>query len=80
MIERPVPKIGDTIKAEFENFLGQFIVVTGVVRRIDHPVHTIVCNDIESKQSFFVNLDEILEINGLTILSGQMLQSLREVS
>ena len=79
MIERPVPKIGDTIKAEFENFLGQFIMVTGVVRCIDSP-STIVGNDIESKQSFFVNLDEILEINGLTVLSGQMLQSLREVS
>ncbi len=79
MIERPVPKIGDTIKAEFENFLGQFIMVTGVVRRIDSP-STIVGNDIESKQSFFVNLDEILEINGLTVLSGQALQSLKEVS
>ena len=79
MIERPVPKIGDTIKAEFENFLGQVIVVTGVVRRIDSP-STIVGNDIESKQSFFVSLDEILEINGLTVLSGQALQSLKEVS
>ena len=79
MIERPVPKIGDTIKTEFENFLGQVIVVTGVVRRIDSP-STIVGNDIESKQSFFVSLDEILEINGLTVLSGQALQSLREVS
>ena len=37
MIERSVPKIGDTIKARFENFLGQVIVVTGVVRRIDSP-------------------------------------------
>ena len=79
MIERPVPKIGDTIKTEFENFLGQVIVVTGVVRRIDSP-STIVGNDIESKQSFFVSLDEILEINGLTVLSGQALQSLKEVS
>ena len=79
MIERPVPKIGDTIKTEFENFLGQVIVVTGVVRRVDNP-STIVGNDIESKQSFFVSLDEILEINGLTVLSGQALQSLREVS
>ena len=79
MIERSVPKIGDTIKTEFENFLGQVIVVTGVVRRIDSP-STIVGNDIESKQSFFVSLDEILEINGLTVLSGQALQSLREVS
>ena len=79
MIERPVPKIGDTIKTEFENFLGQVIVVTGVVRRVDNP-STIVGNDIESKQSFFVSLDEILEINGLTVLSGQALQSLKEVS
>lgn len=79
MIERSVPKIGDTIKTEFENFLGQVIVVTGVVRRVDSP-SIIVGNDIESKQSFFVSLDEILEINGRTVLSGQALQSLREVS
>ena len=79
MIERSVPKIGDTIKTEFENFLGQVIVVTGVVRRVDSS-STIVGNDIESKQSFFVSLDEILEINGRTVLSGQALQSLREVS
>lgn len=79
MIERPVPKIGDTIKAQFENFLGQLIVVTGVVRRIDSP-STIVGNDIESKQSFFVNLDEILEINGTAALSNKVLQSLKEVS
>ena len=79
MIERPVPKIGDTIKAQFENFLGQVIVVTGVVRRIDSP-STIVGNDIESKQSFFVNLDEILEINGTAALSNKVLQSLKEVS
>ena len=72
--------IGDTIKVEFENFLGQMIIVTGIVRRIDHPVHTIVGNDIESKQSFFVSRNEILEINGRTVLSGQALQSLREVS
>ena len=71
--------VGDTIKTEFENFLGQVIVVTGVVRRIDSP-STLVGNDIESKQSFFVSLDEILEINGRTVLSGQALQSLREVS
>ena len=79
MIERSVPKIGDTIKTEFENFLGQVIVVTGVVRRVDSP-SIIVGNDIESKQSFFVSRNEILEINGRTVLSGQALQSLREVS
>ncbi|MGB8483321.1 MAG: hypothetical protein WCD61_07270 [Acinetobacter bohemicus] len=79
MIEKPVPKIGDTIKAQFENFLGQVIVVTGVVSRIDGP-NTIVGNDIESKQSFFVNLDEILEINHKSILSGSVVKSLKEVS
>ena len=79
MIERPVPKIGDTIKAEFENFLGQVIVVTGVVRRVDNP-STIVGNDIESKQSFFVSLDEILEINHKSILSSSTMESLKEVS
>ena len=79
MIEKPVPKIGDTIKAQFENFLGQVIVVTGVVRRIDSP-STIVGNDVESKQSFFVSLDEILEINHKSILSGSVMNSLKEVS
>ena len=79
MIEKPVPKIGDTIKAQFENFLGQVIVVTGVVRRIDSP-STIVGSDIESKQSFFVNLDEILKINGTATLSNKVVQSLKEVS
>ena len=79
MIERPIPKIGDTIKAQFENFLGQMIVVTGIVRRIDSP-STIVGNDIESKQSFFVNIDEILEINHKSILSGSVMESLKEVS
>lgn len=78
MIERPIPKVGDTIKAQFENFLGQVIVVTGVVRRIDSP-STIVGNDIESKQSFFVNINEILEINGTAALSNKVLQSLKEV-
>ena len=48
MIERPVPKIGDTIKARFENFLGQVIVVTGIVRRIDSS-STIVGNDIDAE-------------------------------
>ena len=79
MIERPVPKIGDTIKAQFENFLGQVIVVTGVVRRIDSS-SKIVGNDIESKQSFFVSIDEILEINHKPILSGSVMKSLKEVS
>ena len=79
MIEKPVPKIGDTIKAQFENFLGQVIVVTGTVRRID-SLSTIVGNDIESKQSFFVNIDEILEINHKSILSGSVMESLKEVS
>ena len=79
MIEKPVPKIGDTIKAQFENFLGQVIVVTGVVRRIDSS-STIVGNDITDGVSFFVSIDEILEINHESILSGSVLNSLKEVS
>ena len=79
MIEKPVPKIGDTIKAEFENFLGQVIVVTGVVSRIDGP-NTIVGNDITDDVPFFVSIDEILEINGTAALSNKVLQSLKEVS
>ena len=79
MIEKPVPKIGDTIKAKFENFLGQVIVVTGVVSRIDGP-NTIVGNDITDGVPFFVSIDEILEINGTAALSNKVLQSLKEVS
>ena len=79
MIERPAPKIGDTIKAQFENFLGQVIVVTGIVRRIDSPT-TIVGNDLVDGVSFFVSLDEILEINHKSILSGSVMESLKEVS
>ncbi len=79
MIEKPVPKIGDTIKAQFENFLGQVIVVTGIVRRIDSP-NTIVGNDITDGVPFFVSIDEILEINGTAALSNKVLQSLKEVS
>ena len=79
MIEKPAPKIGDTIKAEFENFLGQMIVVTGTVRRIDSP-NTIVGNDIADDVPFFVSIDEILEINHKPILSGSVLKSLKEVS
>jgi hypothetical protein len=79
MIEKPVPKIGDTIKAQFENFLGQVIVVTGVVRRIDSP-NTILGNDITDGVPFFVSIDEILEINGTAALSNKVLQSLKEVS
>ena len=79
MIERPAPKIGDTIKAEFENFLGQMIVVTGIVRRIDSS-STILGNDITDGVSFFVSIDEILEINGTAALSNKVLQSLKEVS
>ena len=79
MIEKPVPKIGDTIKAKFENFLGQMIVVTGVVRRIDSS-STIVGNDITDGVPFFVSIDEILEINGTAALSNKVLQSLKEVS
>ena len=79
MIEKPVPKIGDTIKAQFENFLGQMIVVTGIVRRIDSP-NTIVGNDITDGVPFFVSIDEILEINGTAALPNKVLQSLKEVS
>jgi len=79
MIERPAPKIGDTIKAQFENFLGQMIVVTGIVRRIDSP-NTIVGNDITDDVPFFVSIDEILEINHKSILSGSVMNSLKEVS
>ena len=79
MIERPAPKIGDTIKAQFENFLGQMIVVTGIVRRIDSP-NTIVGNDITDGVPFFVSIDEILEINHKSILSGSVMNSLKEVS
>lgn len=79
MIEKPALKIGDTIKVQFENFLGQVIVVTGVVRRIDDQ-STILGNDIESKQPFFVSIDEILEINGIAVLANNVMQSLKEVS
>ena len=79
MIEKPILKIGDTIKAEFENFLGQMIVVTGIVRRIDSP-NTIVGNDITDDVPFFVSIDEILEINHKSILSGSVMESLKEVS
>lgn len=79
MIEKPVPKIGDTIKAKFENFSGQVIVVTGIVSRIDGP-NTIVGNDITDGVPFFVSIDEILEINGTAALSNKVLQSLKEVS
>ncbi|QQN40291.1 hypothetical protein [Acinetobacter sp. CS-2] len=79
MIEKPVLNIGDTIKAKFENFLGQMIVVTGTVRRIDGP-DSIVGNDIDEGIPFFVNMDEIFEINHKSILPGSVMKSLREVS
>ena len=78
MIEKPAPKIGDTIKAKFENFSGQVIVVTGIVSRID-GLNTIVGNDITDGVPFFVSLDEILEINGIVILK-EVMESLKEVS
>ena len=79
MIEKPILKIGDTMKAEFENFVGQMIVVTGVVRRIDSS-SIIVGNDITDGVPFFVSLDEILEINYKSILSGSVMNRLKEVS
>ena len=78
MIEKPVLKVGDKIKAEFENFLGQVILVTGVVRRID-DLNAIVGNDITDGVPFFVSLDEILEINDVAVLR-EIMQSLKEVS
>ena len=79
MIEKPILKVGDKIKAKFENFLGQLIIVTGIVRRIDDPTKSIIGNDIESKQPFFVSLDEILEINDIAV-PRDILQSLKEIS
>ena len=79
MIEKPILKVGDTIKAEFENFLGQLIVVTGAVRCIEDPIKSIIGSDIESKQPFFVSLDEIVEINDVAV-PRDILQSLKEVS
>ena len=78
MIEKPVLKVGDKIKAEFENFLGQVILVTGVVRRID-DLNAIVGNDITDGVPFFVSLDEILEINDVAV-PREIMQSLKEVT
>ena len=78
MIEKPILKVGDKIKAEFENFLGQVILVTGVVRRID-DLNIIVGNDITDGVPFFVSLDEILEINDVAV-PREIMQSLKEVS
>ena len=78
MIEKPVLKVGDKIKAEFENFLGQVILVTGVVRRID-DLNAIVGNDITDGVPFFVSLDEVLEINDVAV-PREIMQSLKEVT
>ena len=78
MIEKPVLKVGDKIKAEFENFLGQVILVTGGVRRID-DLNAIVGNDITDGVPFFVSLDEILEINDVAV-PREIMQSLKEVT
>ena len=78
MIKIPVLKTSDKIKVEFENFLGQVIVVTGIVRRIEG--NDILGNDITDGVPFFVSLDEILEINHKSILSGSVMESLKEVS
>ena len=78
MIEKPVLKVGDKIKAEFENFLGQVILVTGVVRRID-DLNAIAGNDITDGVPFFVSLDEVLEINDVAV-PREIMQSLKEVS
>ena len=77
MIEKPVLKVGDKIKAEFENFLGQLIVVTGMVRRIEG--NDILGNDVTDGAPFFVSPDEVLEINDVAVPRALM-QSLKEVS
>lgn len=77
MIKIPVLKTSDKIKVEFENFLGQVIVVTGIVRRIEG--NDILGNDITDGVPFFVSLDEILEINDV-VVPRELIQSLKEVS
>lgn len=77
MIEIPVLKTSDKIKVEFENFLGQVIVVTGIVRRIEG--NDILGNDITDGVPFFVSLDEILEINDV-VVPRELIQSLKEVA
>lgn len=77
MIEILVLKTSDKIKVEFENFLGQVIVVTGIVRRIEG--NNILSNDITDGVPFFVSLDEILEINDV-VVPRELIQSLKEVT
>ncbi len=77
MIEILVLKTSDKIKVEFENFLGQVIVVTGIVRRIEG--NNILGNDITDGVPFFVSLDEILEINDV-VVPRELIQSLKEVT
>ncbi|OTG93691.1 hypothetical protein [Acinetobacter sp. ANC 3832] len=72
-------QVGDKIKAQFENFLGQIIVVEGIVRRIDGS-ENIVGNDAVSRHPFFVSLDEILEVNNVAMMPNSVLESLKEVS
>lgn len=72
-------KLATRSKLNLKTFLGQMIVVTGTVRRID-SLSTIVGNDITDGVPFFVSIDEILEINGTAALSNKVLQSLKEVS
>ena len=73
MIEILVLKTSDKIKVEFENFLGQVIMVTGIVRRIEG--NNILSNDITDGVPFFVSLDEILEINDV-VVPRELIQSL----
>lgn len=79
MIEKPVLNVGDAIKAKFENFLGEQIVVNGIVRRID-DIQIIVSNDVTDGIPFLVSIDEILEINHQSVLSSSVLKSLEEMS
>ena len=77
MFDILVLKTSDKIKVEFENFLGQVIVVTGIVRRIEG--NNILSNDITDGVPFFVSLDEILEINDV-VVPRELIQSLKEVT
>lgn len=79
MIEKLVLNVGDAIKVEFENFLGELIVVNGIVRRID-DLQAIVGNDVTDGIPFFVSMDEILEVNHQSVLPSTVLKSLKEVS
>ena len=79
MIEKIQVKVGDKIKAQFQNFLNETILVEGIVRRIDEP-SSIVGNDTVSLNPFFVSLDEILVVNDVVVCPNPIIESLMEVS